>query len=368
MKRSTDQGGIPALCQAVRDGVVDTSAPPAPRRARADGREILEPAICSVDGTRRPCLGKVSPEEIGFLHNENGGGAHAYPLRLSDGLFFSEIMMGADASVSRYRDLIGQSMAVLAGPGATRPMSFDDLLTCGNRLQHLDATFAKTVIDKPLDAIHRCVGPDPAHPYSKITTCRTTFPVQIGSSIVWFFFEKFLVAYGYLDDRGVRRSTVTPVHSHPLNFETVYFAASGSKSRVIEREYELQTPDGEEIVLANGDLHPEFLTAMKSGAAYTLRTRFKSEESFGPQPNPRILEPFESERQLRAHRELISITDGLFRPHEVIVTDDEEAGTLYFALDNYFGPTGRVFLFRDGEISVWQHADWNSKHVDRQKR
>jgi hypothetical protein len=365
MKLTTDQGGVSALCQAVRDGIGDASAPPPLRRARADGREILEPTICSVDGTRQRCFGKITQEEIGFLHNENGGGAHEYPLRLREGLYFSETMTGAPASVSLYLEHVNKSLAVLADAGAARPMSFDELINSGRRLQQMDAAFAAAMIDAPLDAIHRCVGPDPSHPYSKITVCRTTFPVQIGSSIIWFFFEKFLVAYGYLDERGIRQSTVTPVHSHPLNFETVYFVSSGPKSRVTEREYELQTPDGAAIILPNGDLHPQFLTAMRAGAAYPLKARLKTEDSFGPAPNPRILDPFESEQQLRAHRDLISLTDGLFRPHEVIVTDDPVAGTSYFALDNYFGPTGRVFLFKDGEISVWQHADWDSTPANR---
>jgi hypothetical protein len=329
--------------------------------SRLDGRHVLEPAICSVSGARAMCAGFLPNLQIKVLHNEVGAAAVRYPLRSQDGVFFSEALGGANSAADEYVKLVAESIAILADRSRDRSMSFAELVECGCEIQALDAQFAQSRIGVPLDSLHQCVGPDPEHPYAKITVCRTTFPVSIGGADIWFFFEKFLVSYSHLDDQGVRRSTVTPIHSHPMNFETVYFTSFGAGSRVIEQEYCLVDTVGAPLVRADGTLDPAFVEAARRGEPPRLRLVEGPAKPIATSTKPIKLEPFESEAILRNHHELIAVTDGLFRPHKVTVSDDPDVATRYFALDNYFGPTGRVFLYGEDAARVWSHDEWDWK-------
>ncbi|MCX6585802.1 MAG: hypothetical protein NTX13_04380 [Acidobacteria bacterium] len=326
---------------------------------RQDGRHVLEPMVCSVDGRRSSCLEFLESNDIKNLHNEGALGAEHYPLRSEDGLFFTESLGGLNPQFDKYQRLVLDSISTLRKRG-TAPLSISELEACGAEIQMLDTMFASELIGRPLDALHRCVGPDPSHPYSKITVCRTTFPVEIGGEILRFYFEKFLVSYSYLDSDGTRRSTTTPIHSHPMNFETVYFTSHGSTSCVLEQEFELLTDTGEPLITADGSLDEGFVRRVATVPGLRPQATPGAISKIWPSSGPIRLTAFDSETVLKSRRDLIEITDGLFRPHQVTVIDDPDAETRYFALDNYFGPVGRVLLYDpDGTVNVWSHDAWD---------
>ena len=293
---------------------------------------------------------------MGALHNDKNLPASTYPLSALKGEFFSEAMSAVNPEAAAYRDLSTRSIDLLLAEVRDGALPFKSLMACGPRIQALDADFAAELFGRDLDSLHSCMGPNREHPYAKITVLRTSIPVSLGPRIVSFYFEKFLVCYSYLDEGGVRRSTVTPIHSHPLNFETVYFSSFGRASRVVEQEYRLQTSAGVPVVGEDEGLDPSFLDAARSGdLALTAAPGPKS--VIPATETPTKLPPFLSERAL-TDPSLIELTDGLFRPHRVTVIDDPNVETRYFALDNYFGPTARVLLFDEGRPSLWRHDEW----------
>jgi hypothetical protein len=359
MEAEQGHASFDALCRAVRRNEVigrrkTTSASP-----RVDGRNILEPTICSVTGGRVNCE-HLSRKDLALLHNEGLSDAQGYPLRVYDGFFFSEAVGDENPEADQYCELIASSMNIISKSFKDSSVLFAELEECGKRIQALDGRFAERKIGKALDSLHRCVGPDPGHPYSKITICRSTFPILIENRRVWFLFEKFLVSYSYLDWSGRRRSTQTPIHSHPINFETVYFASSGNASCAIEQEFHLMNDKGEPLIRVDGTLHPDLLSGNCLGSGLKIRVEAGESALIKASSRPIGLDPFTSEFILRAHDPLIYATDGLFRPHQVTVVDDPAVETRYFALDNYFGPTGRVLIYgSDGNVRVWNHTEWN---------
>jgi hypothetical protein len=162
---------------------------------RPDGRHVLVPTICSTFDHRSPRAGVNAPVELHALHNEGARSAAEYPLAAMAGEFFSEAMSPDNPEAAEYLDLVSRSILTLCGKTAGGALAFDDLMVCGPLIQELDAAFAATRIGRDLVSLHRCAGPDPSHPYAKITLCRTTIPVAIGADVVPFFFEKYLVAY-----------------------------------------------------------------------------------------------------------------------------------------------------------------------------
>lgn len=321
--------------------------------SRVDGRHVLAPTVCVGALFDRPING---PKELCALHNEGCLPASTYSLSALDGEFFSEAVSDANPEAAAYRELALRSIELLRGEVRDGALPFEGLMECGSRIQALDAEFAASLFDRDLDGLHRCMGPDRKHPYAKITVLRTTIPVSLGPRVVSFYFEKFLVCYSFLDERGVRRSTVTPIHSHPLNFETVYFTHFGQSSQVVEQEFRLQMPSGLPLVTADGSIDPRFVNAARSGdLALTAAPGPKS--TIEARAIPTMLPPFRSEQAL-TDATLIELTDGLFRAHRVTVVDDPDVETRYFALDNYFGPIARVLLFDEGQPQLWRHGEW----------
>ena len=321
---------------------------------RDDGGHVLQPLVCSTDGRFIPSA-ELTRDQLKILHNAAGLDAGDYPVRVADGLYFSEVVAESNPDASDYVDLISRSVSVLAEAGRGGPMSLSDLVACGQRIQHLDAAFANARVGRPLDALHRCVGPDPSHPYAKLTVCRTSFPVTVADQRIDFFFEKFLVVYAYLSADGVRCSTDTPIHSHPLNFETVYFRGFGPGSRVVEQEFRLLNAEGIPLIDAGGQVNELFFKGDSTGS---VRVEPGTTAEIAAETEAIMLPPFDMELALRERPGLVRATDGLFRPHRVTVRDDPEVKTAYFAIDNYFGPAGRVLLYGGDGTSVWTHDDW----------
>ena len=326
----------------------------------ADGRDVIEPAICTIAGDLYSCRPRLSSEALKILNNERCCAA-CYPLDINSGFFFSEVLGPRNNCADQYQNLIADSLRIILDAMDDKgqlPLSVLDEV--GQSIQDLDAAFAQSKINQPEDCLHRCYGPNPNHPYSKITLCRTTLPILAQGNTVSCFFEKYLVAYSYFDEKGRRQSTTTPIHTHPLNFETVYFTSYGHYSQVEEQEFHLIQKNGSPVIGPDGKVDPEFIAKKEAdrlngltlvpGIIHTIRAANR----------PATLPPFESEAALR-DAQLFSQTDGLFRPHRVTVYDDHDADreTLYYALDNYFGPAGKVLLFeKDGRINLWSHDNW----------
>jgi hypothetical protein len=330
------------------------------KRLLPHGRDVLEPLICTIEGVRQQCRPILSDEALKILHNEQSGKT-SYPLNITSGFFFSEALGPKNENAEEYHRLVSESLSVILDACDSKGvLAFEYLDSVGARIQNLDAEFATTKINKPQDRVHQCYGPNSQHPYSKITLCRTAIPVALGDKVMSFFFEKFLVAYSYLDKKGKRKSTVTPLHSHPLCYETAYFTSYGQGSHVVEQEFHFVRRNGELIVGADGVVDAEYVAhadaerfggiMLKAGEMYVISAT----------DNPVILNSFVSDAALKSAL-IIEHVDGLFRPHRVTVYDDPEATreTLYYAIDNYFGPKGRVLVFsEDGQIDLWSHDDW----------
>ena len=330
-----------------------------PARIHADGLHVLQPLICSRAGARQKPPKAPSAGQLDALYNERGLGADEYPLDLRNGLYFSEALGQANADAAQYESLINWSLDLIIGQCGERPMPLRTLFDVGQSLQELDSDFASAKIAQPLDCLHRCTGTDVKHPYAKITICRTTFPVEIMGRSVPFYFEKFLVAYSYLNEQGQRRSTVTPVHSHPINFETAYFTHYGDQSCAVEQEFDLYGADGASMVGPEQKISADFRDQLDSDSIRFLRAVPAGKTIISPAKNPTVLAPFTSEIALKEDEERLVFYDGLFRPHRVEVKDDPDTETRYFAMDNYFGPTGRVLVFDEaGEVRQWKHHEW----------
>lgn len=287
--------------------------------------------------------------------------ASDYPLTVSrsGGKYFSEVIGEENPGRSQYRALCEESLGVLAdfmrNDGV---LPFVALSAVGARLQDIDAGFARSRVGEPLDAVHSLGGPDATHPYGKIIICRTSFPVLMpDGERAAFLFEKFLVSYFYTDSQGKRRPTITPIHSHPINFETVYFVESDSNSKVVEQEFILGFDDCGPVVLPDGRVSPEFINRAVAGKV-SLTLTAADATTFGPDTPVRKLQPFAIDSVLPTFPQLLGVLDGYFRPHQVSVYGDR---TSYFALDNYFSPTGNVILFGESGRSIWTRAPWTPR-------
>jgi hypothetical protein len=356
---------IKALLEATR--LADVPEPPfamqdsrSHKAKQAESERVVEPVICSLDGDIHWCRFALSQESMMLLHNEQPNAA-SYPLSLTSGLFFSEVMSPLNEHVNEYYQLVSGSLSIIKEALDERGrMAFEDIDEVGRRIQQLDASFARKKINKPQDDPHRCYGPNPEHPYSKIALCRTVVPVVVEGKVMPFLFEKFLISYSYLDENGKRKSTVTPVHSHPLNFETVYFTSYGPQSVATEQEFHLIFKNDRPLIMADGRIDPEFIRKAKTERLGSITLTPGEISRITPGSEPVMLPPFESDRFLKK-ADLISLTDGLFRPHQVTIHDDlnSDRETLYYALDNYLGPRGRVLFFSgDGGINLWSHSNW----------
>ena len=334
-------------------------SPTEARPGKSKSDSPVREALCSTKGGFIE-LEELSPGANSLLHNELPGYGE-FPLSLQDGLFFSEVISADFPGVELYRDWVQLSLAVISESlGNRRAISHSTIDMLGKKIQCIDARFAKTRIDAPLDRIHTFSGPDREHSYRKITLCRTTFPVEIRGEIIPFFYEKFLVVYSYLDENGRRCCTITPLHSHPYNHEVVYFARWGKKSKAIESEYEPCDEASAPLLSAEGAPNRNLIDRRGKLEVEKLRLRYLQRSEILPQPEPIILEPFRSELALR-NPNLSFQVDGLFRPHKVEVIQDDSApeGTCYYAINNYWGPLGRVFVFSDqGKVQLWSHARW----------
>jgi hypothetical protein len=355
--------GRTARDSGTADAPQRVAAAPAPDvSARADGLHVLEPRICSVYSDEKGPHLAPPVDQLDILYNEVGRGAGHYPLELADGRYFSEALGEANPEASQYEELINRSLELISAHTRLRRLSIDTLYEVGQALQQLDRDFGARKIGRTLDSLHSCMGTDADHPYAKVTICRTAFPVEISGRLIPFFYEKFLVAYSYLDELGRRRSTLTPAHSHPINFETGYFTHFGPGSCVIEQEFDLTDARGERIIGDDHNVTADFSSSLDWNAMELLRAQPAAKTVITPQENPTILPPFASEGALKADRDKVIRFDGLFRAHRVEVIDDPKAETRYFALDNYFGPACRVLVFDDaGHVRKWQHHEWTGR-------
>lgn len=321
------------------------------------GAGVLAPTIgCRFSGKTHPVL----PSERRGYDNELHR-ASEYPLTISrtGGEYFSEVIGEENPGRRQYRALCEESLGVLAGfMRNDGVLPFEALTEVGTRLQEIDALFAGSRVGKPLDSVHSLGGPDAAHPYGKIILCRTSFPILMpdGERTV-FLFEKFLVSYFYTDSEGRRQPTITPIHSHPINFETVYFVESDSNSRVVEREFVLGFDECGPVVLPDGRVSPEFINRAVAGSVSLTLTAAEA-TTFGPDAPVRKLQPFAIDSVLPTFPQLLGVLDGYFRPHQVSVYGDR---TSYFALDNYFSPTGNVILFGESGRSIWTRDPWTPR-------
>lgn len=321
------------------------------------GAGVLAPTIgCRFSAKTHPVL----PSDRRAFDNELHR-ASEYPLTLNvtGGEYFSEVIGEQNPGRRKYRALCEESLAALASfLREDGVLPFEALPEAGARLQEIDARFASVRVGKPMDCVHNLGGPDAAHPYGKIIVCRTSVPVLMpDGDRAAFLFEKFLVSYFYTDSDGTRRTTVTPIHSHPINFETVYFVESDSTSEVVEEEFALEFDQYGPVVLTDGRVSPEFI---KRALAGTVRLTLAAARTatFGPDTTVRKLQPFVIDRVLPTFPQLLGVLDGYFRPHRVTVRGDR---TRYFALDNYFSPTGNVILFGESGQSVWSRAPWTPR-------
>jgi hypothetical protein len=234
---------------------------------------------------------------------------------------------------------------------------YERLHECGLAIQELDFEFAKSRLSCGLDLPHRLVGRDASHPYAKTALCRTAIPIRVGGQDVDLFFEKFLVCYSYLNERGDRKSTVTPIHSHPLNYETVYFTSYGARSHALEQEFVVVDTTG--VPLVNSDASVNVAALRDIGGITEFKVLPGPSNEILPSREPAALPAFERDDALARRDDLLVLTDGLFRPHQVSVFDDPSVPTRYFALDNYFGVTGRVIIYDpDGRVRLWNRAEW----------
>lgn len=327
---------------------------------RFAGEPIVAPAICTREGDLYRCHAGLSSAGMMVLHNEYMD-AGSYPLSLNSGLFFSEALSPGNDHADQYLRLVTRSLDLVSEALDSRGrLAFEHINEVGRRIQHLDAEFARRKINQPEDQLHCCYGPNPAHPYSKIALCRTTVPVVVADRTVPFLFEKFLISYSYFDEYGKRRSTVTPVHSHPLNFETVYFTSYGPGSLATEQEFRFIFDNDRLLIGEDGRLNPAFVRQARGEHLGSLTLVPAEVYEIRAGSKPVMLPAFDADSVL-GKAELIDITDGLFRPHQVTIHDDPSYGqkTLYYALDNYLGPKGRVLLFAgDGRVNLWSYSDW----------
>jgi hypothetical protein len=298
------------------------------------------------------------PAEDGeTYYNTSGLPAAQYPLSLKDGTYFSEVCNADFEDTGPYRSLVEACLSVLGKRLSRGRLGYEHLHECGLAIQELDFEFAKSRMSGDLDVPHKLVGRDASHPYAKTALCRTAIPVRVGEQDIDLYFEKFLVCYSHLDERGNRKSTVTPIHSHPLNYETVYFTSYGALSRAVEQEFVVVDPAGAPLV--NSDASVNVAALRDIGGITEFKVVPGPSSEIVPSRTPIALAAFERDNALAQREDLLMLTDGLFRPHQVSVFDDPSVPTRYFALDNYFGATGRVIIYDpDGRVRLWNRAEW----------
>jgi hypothetical protein len=313
---------------------------------------VLSPSICRIDGVTK-CVKSMSVP-IELLNNETGQSTQ-FPLELVNGEYFSEVPIGDYAD---YGEWIRQCLAVIYAETQQGVLPFEAVERVGRAIQRIDCHAISSRIACAPDRLHQLQGIDREHPYRKITLARTVFPVRLLRDTIPFFYEKYLINYSY-DDCGIRRSTITPIHSHPLNYEVVYFLAAGRATSVTEEWFEAADSHGRPFVdesgvlnhnlVEAGELHLDRVTVRPVGCSILRATA---------QPVP--LSPFAADFRLD-QANVIRWTDGFFRPHRVSIQDDPDVGTLYYAINNYFGPSGRVYVYEPGgKIVQWSHRAWSN--------
>tara|TARA_R110002049_G_scaffold124814_3_gene280366 strand:- start:11117 stop:12151 length:1035 start_codon:yes stop_codon:yes gene_type:complete len=326
---------------------------------------LLEPLVVNINGTS-----KCSCDFSQFSLNAPKGGASKYPLKIEDGLILTEALGASNPRSNFYKNWIFNSLEPLRHLLDLHPggVLFEDLPEIGSKIQEIDADWVRdNVFFNELDPLHHCYGPDDSHPYRKITLCRSTFPLFVAGKKRRAFIEKFLVVYSYWSYKnsieGQRTLTVTPLHSHPMNFEVTYFANYDNSSCVEEEEFIICLDDGKNCrpVIQSGDLDKAAIS--KAGIRRDkLRAIPHQREIWIPAQSDempiRILQDFDNDKLL-AQPEIIGYTDSLFRPHKVTVSGDVDK-THYFAINNYISLTGEVYLYKDdGRLDeCWNHDTW----------
>jgi len=319
----------------------------------------LAALVCSLDGGTFPPSLSIGSSAQSLLHNEGQMGSN-YPLHLQNELFFSEVLGEGNSQAPIYFDWVKRSLQLIDRATKTNGcLPFQSIHAVGNAMQFLDAKVVGNMIGQPPDVLHKYFGCDHRHPYRKITLCRTQISVELENTIANFLFEKFLVVYSYIDSHGKRCSTTTPIHSHPFNHEVTYFLSGGPQAEIIEEEFAI-TDDQELPLLSNDGLfNPKIRRSLEKGALQNIRVHSINSYRRPFHFQPLILQNFESDPKL-AKTELILLTDGFFRPHRVTVIDDPDSSseTLYYAINNYWSPTGRVFLYNEDSTTTWNCRDW----------
>lgn len=267
------------------------------------------------------------------------------------GEYYSEIFtLTSDTS---YKHWLEECMAALKSKLKKGYLDVSEIVLIGKKLQTIDVKASTPRINNKPDALHQLWGSNSDHPYRKLTLIGTMCKVKIGDELHDFLYEKFLTIYSYLD-KDVRRSTTTPLHTHPINQEVVYFLSYGPKSCVVETEYEYWCENQLiDLNTANGRTKFATLTEAK------IELKKKNTQTILPSDKPIILEPFDSELLLYDD-DLILAADGMFRPHQVTVYDDSKIPTLFYSINNYWSPTGKVNLYTaDGKLAkIWNPEEW----------
>ncbi len=322
---------------------------------RVDGQHVLTPTVGKL-GVGIEFIDPSDVERIKHLNNEQNSVA-GYELNLMDGTYFTEVLGPLNEDAQKYQILIEQSLEKARELYEGNAIPFERLEGLGNSMEHLDSVFAESHIDTKQDTIHSICGPDVGHPYAKNTIFRTVIAVRVDSQIINLFFEKFLVNYSYLDS-GVRKSTVTPIHAHPPNFEVAYFGQYGPESKAIEQEF---TPfyKGEPLVSEDGSINKTALEAPDLFSELTLIPGPSRTINPGNRPMTFPDQIFDSATM--NDKESFFKFSGIFRPHQVTIIDDSDIRTVFHSLIAYLSPDGVVNVFTpEGRVAKkYSHDEWN---------
>jgi len=324
-------------------------------RPPVEDSHVLGESICNRNGQ---ILDLQIP--LSVLHNEIAD-SRGYPLQLNDHLFFSEALCPGSINAPFYFRWVTDSLqAIDEALTSAGHLPFEDIDGLGKRVQLIDAEMIRELLQNPIDPLHLCFGQSPEHPYRKITLCRVGIAVQVGPTITQFMFEKFLVVYSYRDLLGQRRSTRTPIHSHPLNHEVTYFLSGNSSSQVIEEEFAIKDAHSNPLILDNGSFNPVIREQIDREHLDNVKIEHIATYERGFATEPIILEEFPYDLRLGVS-DFVSWSDGFFRPHRVTVLDGSADGdeTLYYAINNYWTPTGRVYVYDHNCVSTWNYTKWH---------
>lgn len=263
-----------------------------------------------------------------------------YPLSVVNGTYFSDVI--GHEGRSHYLDWVSGTMKLLADAG--EPLSLGAITELGQKIAESDREFAQRLIDAgTVDDIHRWYGPNPQHPYRKITVCRTGISIDLGKEVRQGLYEKFLVVYSYLGSDGKRRSTITPIHSHPYNQEVVYFLRYGENAEVVEEHF-IVDPIPSSESLARGE---------------NVNIKATNVERRSGKKTAEVLSNLEADEACWLP-EIMVKNDAVFRTHRVSVHDNDKfTPTLYYAINNYWSLSGKVYLFEEqGDASRWDYFEW----------